>query len=156
MHVRRAVPRDAETIARQSLEAAREDGTAAGFGVEQIRNHAFGQSAIVEIMVAEQAGKLIGHTVTYRGYDIRAGQPNLVLTALYVAPEARRAGLARLLISAVAQRAREQGCRRIHITAGLDNSVAHRFYAAIGAKEERAAAFMLAADAIEWLAAESL
>ena len=60
------------------------------------------------------------------------------------------------MISAVAQRAREQGCRRIHITTGLDNSVAHRFYAAIGAKEERTAAYMLAADAIEWLAAEGL
>lgn len=156
VRVRRANLKDIETLARQAHEAAREDGTAYGFGPEQIRAHGFGAAPVIEILVADKGGVLVGHTVTYKGYDIRVGQPNLVLTSLYVSPEARRAGLARQLISAVAQRAREQGCRRIHIATGQDNSVAHRFYSAIGAKEEKTTAFVLAADAIEWLAAERL
>jgi GNAT superfamily N-acetyltransferase len=154
--VRRAASRDAEIIARQAQDASREDGFPfAALGADQIRAHAFGATPLLEILVAEQDHRIIGHAITYRGYDVRSAQPNLVLAALYVAPEARRGGMARQIISAVARRAREQGCRRIHITTGLDNSVAHRFYAAIGAKEERTAAFMLTADAIEWLAAES-
>ncbi len=149
--------RDAEAIARQSMEAAREDGAArSGFGPEQIRQHAFGSSPVIEIFVGEDGNRIVAHSITYRGYDLDAGQANLVLAALYVVPEARRRGVARVMMSAVAQRARERGCRRIHITTGQTNSVAHRFYAAIGAKEEQLAAFVLASDAIEWLATESL
>jgi GNAT superfamily N-acetyltransferase len=156
VRVRRASVRDIDTISKQAREAAREDGKNFGFTPDAIRSHAFGASPIVELMVAESAGAIVGHTVAYKGYDITVGQANLVLTSLYVAPEARRGGLARLLISAVSQRARETGCRRIHITTGITNEVAHRFYAAIGAKEEKNSAFVLAADAIEWLASERL
>lgn len=157
LYVRRAVIRDAEAIARQNRDAAREDGHASsGFAIEQIRMHAFGPSPVIEILVAEDQGQLIAHSITYRGYDMRAGQTNLVVAALYVAPEGRRKGVARIMMSAIARRARERGCRRIHITTGQSNEVAHRFYAAIGAKEEQQASFILAADAIEWLAAEGV
>ncbi len=154
--VRKANVRDIDTLSKQAREAAREDGTAYGFTPETIRAHAFGQAPIVEVMVAERAGAIVGHTVCHRSYDIAAGQPNMILASLYVAPEARRGGLARLLISAVSARARETGCRRVHITTGIANEVAHRFYSAIGAKEEKNSAFVLAADAIEWLASERL
>ena len=157
LRVRKAMIRDADAVARQNMEAAREDGEASsGFGPEQIRQHAFGSSPVIEILVGESGSLIVAHSITYRGYDLRAGQPNLVLASLYVAPEARRHGLARIMMSAVARRARERGCRRIHITTGQNNAVAHRFYAAIGAKEEQEAAFVLASDAIEWLATESL
>lgn len=156
LRVRRANVRDIDIVSKQARVAAQEDGTAFGFSVEAIRSHAFGAAPVVEILVADRGGTIVGHTVTYKGYDISVGQPNLILTSLYVAPEARRAGLARLLISAVSARARETGCRRIHITTGISNEVAHRFYSAIGAKEEKNSAFVLAADAIEWLASERL
>jgi GNAT superfamily N-acetyltransferase len=156
LRVRRATTRDAEAIARQNREASREDNAPAGFGVDQIKAHAFGQQAIIELLVVEQDGAVIGHSATYRGYDIRAGQPNLILAELYVDPENRRGGIARLLISAVAKRAREQGFRRVLITAGTSNAAAHKFYEAIGAREENRVAFSLATDAIEWLAAETL
>ncbi|MEJ0022014.1 MAG: GNAT family N-acetyltransferase [Alphaproteobacteria bacterium] len=71
---------------------------------EQIRMHAFGPSPMIEILVAEDQGKLLAHSITYRGYDLRAGQPNLVVAALYVAPEGRRKGLARTMMSAIARR----------------------------------------------------
>jgi GNAT superfamily N-acetyltransferase len=155
LRIRRAGIRDAEAVALQTREAAREDGDFnPGFTIEQIRLHAFGPSPMIEILVAEDQGKLLAHSITYRGYDLRAGQPNLVVAALYVAPEGRRKGLARMMMSAIARRGRERGCRRINITTGLQNAAAHQFYSAIGAKEQQTAAFVLAADAIEWLAAE--
>jgi GNAT superfamily N-acetyltransferase len=151
------VIRDAEAIAQQAREAAREDGDMnPGFTIEQIRMHAFGPSPMIEILVAEDQGKLFAHSITYRGYDLRAGAPNLVVAALYVTPEGRRKGLARTMMSAIARRGKERGCRRIHITTGLQNATAHKFYSAIGAKEQQTASFMLAADAIEWLAAEDV
>ena len=65
-------------VARQAQEAAREDGVAYGFGPEQVRAHGFGAAPVIEILVADKGGALVGHTVTYKGYDIRVGQPNLV------------------------------------------------------------------------------
>ncbi|MGE3867399.1 MAG: N-acetyltransferase family protein [Hyphomonadaceae bacterium] len=157
VQVRRATARDCEEVARQASAANREDG----FGsttltAEHIRAHAFGPGALTEILIAEDDRQPVGHAIVYRGYDVRSASPNMVLANLYVTPQARRGGVARAIITAVAQRAREQGCRRLHITTGLDNEVAHAFYAAIGAKQEQTSVFILARDALEWLATEGL
>ena len=57
-------------------------------------------------------------------------------------------------MSAIAQRARDYGARELAITTGVDNAVAQKFFAAIGARPRQAAMFMMSADGIEWLAAE--
>ena len=59
-------------------------------------------------------------------------------------------------MSTVARRARDLGARELTITTGVDNEVAQRFFAAIGAHPRQAAVFMMSADGIEWLAAEGL
>jgi GNAT superfamily N-acetyltransferase len=79
-----------------------------------------------------------------------------VLCELYVVPEQRRSGLARKMMSAVARRARDLGARELAITTGVENGVAQKFFAAVGAKRREAAVFMMSADGIEWLAAEGL
>jgi GNAT superfamily N-acetyltransferase len=79
----------------------------------------------------------------------------MVLLHLYVAPERRRDGVARELISAVAVRAKEGGVKELTITTGVENAVARCFFAAIGAREDRLARYLLSADGIEWLAAEA-
>jgi hypothetical protein len=48
------------------------------------------------------------------------------------------------------------GARELAITTGVENEVAQRFFAAIGAHPRQAAVFMMSADGIEWLAAEGL
>jgi GNAT superfamily N-acetyltransferase len=78
----------------------------------------------------------------------------MVLCALYVAPDHRRGGLARKMISVVARRARDIGARELVITTGVENETAQRFFAAVGAQRRDAAVFMLSADGIEWLAVE--
>jgi GNAT superfamily N-acetyltransferase len=156
IRVRKATVRDCDAIARMSAAASRDEGVPpSSLNADLVRAHGFGQTPLFDAFVAEGAKGLIGHAITYKGYDTRFACPTMVLAELYVEPESRRLGVARFFISAVAKRAREIGCRRIQITTGLDNAVAHRFYAAIGAQEERTKAFVLTADAIEWLAAES-
>lgn len=158
MLIRRASARDCEAIAGLAAAAAAEDGLAAGLDAERIRAHGFGQNALFEVWVAQPKvnGPLVGHAVITKSYDVRRACASIVLCELYVAPEHRRSGLARRLMSAVAQRARDLSARELMITTGVDNAVAQRFFSAIGAKRQQAAVFMMSADGIEWLAAEGL
>lgn len=158
--IRRAVPRDAEAIARLAADAAAEAGSVSALEADRIRAHAFGASPLFEAWVAQEKGgngrPIVAHAVTTRSYDIRRGCPIVVLCELYVAPSHRRGGLARKVMSAVARRARDLGARDLTITTGVDNEVAQRFFAAIGANPRQAAVFMMSADGLEWLAAEGL
>lgn len=156
--IRRAVSRDADAIAKLAAAAAAEEGGLSALEVDRIRAHAFGPNALFEAWVAQerQNAPLIAHAVITKSYDVRRGCPSIVLCELYVAPEFRRGGLARKMMSAVAQRARDLGARELTITTGVENEVAQRFFAAIGAHPRQAAVFMMSADGIEWLAAEGL
>jgi GNAT superfamily N-acetyltransferase len=156
VRIRRATVRDCEAIARMSALASKDEGVPpSSLDADLVRAHGFGQTPLFDAFVAEiNKSGLVGHAITFKGYDVRYACPTMVLAELYVVPEMRREGVARRLISELARRAREIGCRRMNITTGLENAVAHRFYAAIGAREEGTRHFLLAADAIEWLAAE--
>ncbi|MBY0564696.1 MAG: GNAT family N-acetyltransferase [Hyphomonadaceae bacterium] len=158
MLIRRAVARDADAIAKLAKAAAAEEGWPAGLDVDRVRAHGFGPTSLFEVWLAQERpnGAMIGQAVITKSYDFRRGVPSVTLCELYIAPEQRRGGLARKLMSAVAQRAREIGARELAITTGVENEVAQRFFAAVGAKPQQAAVFMMSADGIEWLAAEGL
>jgi aminoglycoside 6'-N-acetyltransferase I len=57
------------------------------------------------------------------------------LEGIYVAPEARRNGVARLLVDAVAAWSRTKGCSELASDATLDNFVSHKMHAALGFAE---------------------
>lgn len=158
MLIRRAVQKDSEAIARLAAEAAAEEGAQSSLDLDRVRAHAFGQNALFEAWIAQekQGAPVMGQAVISKSYDFRRAAPNVVLCELYVAPAARRAGLARKLMSCVARRARDLGARELAITTGVENEVAQRFFAAVGAQKREAAVFLMSADGIEWLAAESL
>lgn len=157
-HIRRAVARDADALAKLAADAAAEEGVASILDADRIKSHAFGSNALFEAWVAQEKPNtpLVGHAVITKSYDVRRACPSIVLCELYVAPQQRRSGLARKLMSVVATRARDLGARELAITTGVDNEVAQRFFAAIGAHPRQAAVFMMSADGIEWLAAEGL
>lgn len=156
MLIRRAVARDADALARLAAEAAREEGAHSVLEGDRIRAHAFGPNALFEAWVVQEKpnAPLIGHAIITKGYDVRRACPSVGLCDLYVTPAHRRGGLARKIMSAVAKRAHELGARELTITTGVNNAVAQRFFAAIGAHAQQAAVFMMSADGIEWLAAE--
>lgn len=156
MQIRRAVPRDADAIARLAAEAAAEEGGVSGLDIDRIKAHAFGSTSLFEAWVAEsdKRAPLCALAVITKSYDMRRACPTVVLAELYVAPAHRRGGLARLMMSAVARRARDLGARELMITTGVENEVAQRFFAAVGAHRRDAAVFLMSADGIDWLAAE--
>jgi GNAT superfamily N-acetyltransferase len=156
VQVRRAGSRDAETIARLVSANARETGAPSVLDVDRVRAHAFSFNPLIECFLAEvRRGEPAGHAVVCRSYDIRRAAPRLIVADLYVVPEQRRHGVARLLISAVARRANEVGAREIAITTGVEDATARRFFSAIGAHESQAAVFVMSGDGVEWLAAEN-
>ncbi|MGQ0531129.1 MAG: GNAT family N-acetyltransferase [Caulobacteraceae bacterium] len=154
--IRRAVPRDADAISKLAGRAASEEGAASGLETDRIKAHAFGSNALFEAWVAQERhnSPIVAQAIITKSYDVRRGAPNIVLCELYVVPEHRRGGLARKMMSVVARRARDLGARELAITTGVENEVAQRFFAAVGAKRREAAVFMMSADGIEWLAAE--
>lgn len=158
MQIRRAVPRDAEAIARLAAQAAAEEGGVSGLDIDRIRAHAFGQNALFEAWVAQERpnAPIEGQAVVTKSYDFRRAAPLLTLCELYVTPAQRRSGLARMLMSCIARRARDLGARELTITTGVENDVAQQFFAAVGARRRDAAFFLMSADGIEWLAAEDL
>ncbi len=158
MHIRRAIPKDSEAIAKLAHAAAKEEGAVSALEADRIRAQGFGANAHFEAWVAQERpnAPLVAHAVITKSYDFRRGVPSVVLCELYVAPEHRRTGLARKMMSVVAQRARDLSARELAITTGVGNETAQRFFEAIGAKPQQAATFMMSADGIEWLAAEGL
>src|SRR5262249_27539333 len=133
-----------------------EEGNAPGLDVERIRVHAFGNQAVFEAWVAEENRQISAHALITKGFDTRRGLPIIVLCELYVLPECRRGGLAGRMMAAIARRARDYGARDLTITTGVNNAVAQRFFAAIGADRQEAAVFQMSADGIQWLATEAL
>ena len=158
VQIRRAQPRDADAIAKLSAEAATEEGAISGLDADRIRAHAFGPNSLFEAWLAEDRTTRapVGHAVITKAYDIRRGAPMMTLCELYVTAAARRNGVARLIMSAIARRAVDIGARELAITTGVENEVAQRFFAAIGARPQQAAVFVMSADGIQWLATEGL
>ena len=67
--------------------------------------------------------------------------PVAFLEGLYVAPEARRKGIARSLVSAVSQWARGVGCTELASDASLDNESSHAVHLALGFQQTERVVF---------------
>jgi aminoglycoside 6'-N-acetyltransferase I len=75
------------------------------------------------------------------------GSPVVFLEGIYVAPHARRRGIAGQLIARVADWARSQGIRELASDAELHNTLSHAMHAALGFHEtERVVFFRLLLD----------
>lgn len=156
-HIRRAVHRDAEALAKLAAQAAAEEGGQSALDIDRIRAHAFGGNALFEAWIAEAlpVRTPIAHAVITKSYDFRRAAPLIELCELYITPQHRRMGLARQMMSAIAQRAVDFGARDLTITTGVNNAVAQKFFQAIGAEMREAAVFHMSADGIQWLATEA-
>jgi len=66
-----------------------------------------------------------------------------VMNDLYVAPQARSAGLGRSLIDACAERCRVRGVSRMDWQTAPDNARAQRLYDSLGALREEAVVYYL-------------
>ena len=84
------------------------------------------------ILVAAQAGELRGLCQLYPLFDSIQAAPIYLLSDLYVAPEARRSGIARQLMRAAEQRALADGCVGLELTTAHTNRPAQALYESLG------------------------
>jgi ribosomal protein S18 acetylase RimI-like enzyme len=85
------------------------------------------------VFLAEDAqGKAIGFVQLYPSFSSVSAARVFVLNDLFIAPEARRGSVARQLMEAAADYARQQGAIRLSLSTGKNNTAAQSLYESQG------------------------
>ena len=138
MIIRPALPADAQSIfdLTRGLIEDHAPGFNAPVTVDDVRNAGFGDDPLFEAIVAERNdGSIVGCVSFFRGYAGWHGKPVAFVHLLFVRDDARKQGVARKLMAAVAAVAIARGWVRIDLYVA-DGRPAISFYRAIGMKDE--------------------
>jgi GNAT superfamily N-acetyltransferase len=154
--VREATADDAETIAALAHALSLEEGCPApGLQAEDVRAEGFRGNARFRALIAEQHGRPVGYALFFPSYDTDHAARGFYLQDLYVVPEARRQGVGRALMAALARACRADGGCYVFWNALPRNRAGLAFYRAIGAREEEILTLSLQPDALRRLAEET-
>ena len=93
-------------------------------------------------LVAEEDDQVIGYLLYHFGYDSDGAFSNLHVADLYVDSQARKKGVGKALMRAVAGIAREAGAREIIWSVYHTNDLATAFYERLGARRLTQVFFM--------------
>ena len=100
----------------------------------RMREHLFGPQPFAEVLLAEEAGGVVGFALFFPNFSTFLGRPGIYLEDIFVLPEHRGKGHGKALLRSIAQLAVERGCGRLE-WAVLDwNEPAIAFYRSLGAK----------------------
>ena len=86
------------------------------------------------ILVAEDAGKILGFVQLFPSFTSLETERLWVLNDLYVSPEGRGRGLGRALMNAAREHAVKTGAKRLTLETMDDNRVAWSLYESLGYK----------------------
>lgn len=154
--MRRAGPSDAEALAAlgRALNAQQGDLTAY-FTAEAVRRDGFGAEPRFEAWIAELDGRAVGYAlVVPAAYETGYAKAGVYVQDLFVAPEARRRGVGRALMAAVAAETRRRGLEFMWWASRVWNTEAHAFFRTIATAEEPVVAFAVFGEAFAKLADE--
>jgi GNAT superfamily N-acetyltransferase len=96
-----------------------------------VRRDAFGANRRFEVLLAEIDRKPVGFALFFPNYSTWEGKSGLYIEDIFVEESARKSGIGRKLIAAVAKIAQSRGCARIDL-AVLDWNPARGFYHRLG------------------------
>jgi GNAT superfamily N-acetyltransferase len=153
--IRSATPADTPTIARLIRALADYEKLAheVVFDERRLHEHLFGARPSAEVLLAEEAGSMVGFALFFHSYSTFLGRPGLYLEDLFVLPEHRGKGLGKALLAALARLAVERGCGRLEWSVLSWNEPALRFYQALGATPMNEwTIYRLSGDALQGLA----
>jgi ribosomal protein S18 acetylase RimI-like enzyme len=135
--VRRAIAQDAATLVELAALLTREDtGAASRLRSRDLLEHCFGERPLFEALVGEEEGRLLGYASFYPAYDTQYAAKGFYLQDLYVRREARRRGVGRALMAAVARACLDAGGSYMSWHAQPSNRAGRAFYRALGARSE--------------------
>ncbi len=100
-------------------------------GEELARRHARLDVPGNRAWVCESDGELVGWLHAQERPSLTT-DATVEITALVVAPAARRRGCGRALMQAAERWAKERGCVAVALRSGVDRDQAHRFYERLG------------------------
>jgi GNAT superfamily N-acetyltransferase len=99
----------------------------------RLHQHLFGPHPFAEVLLAEEAGTVVGFALFFSNYSTFLSQPGLYLEDLFVEPEHRGKGHGKALLIALARLALARGCGRLEWAVLNWNEPALRFYRHLGA-----------------------
>jgi GNAT superfamily N-acetyltransferase len=155
IRVRQARPEDAAAISTHALALGEdEDVPGRALTPEAVLRDAFGPQPRFFAVVAEMGWRVVGYALATPSYESNWAASGLYVGDIYVAPDARRCGVGRMLVGALAAEATRRNLTFLWWTSKPQNAGAHAFYASLGATNENVRAHALFGDAFEQLAAD--
>jgi GNAT superfamily N-acetyltransferase len=134
--VRAMRPQDAADIVAMARElAAAVDDPEPRLTQAGLLRDGTGPERWFDCLVAELAGHLVAYALVCKGYEAHTAKRRLWLGDFYVRPDARRGGVGRALMTAVARHARELGCNAVYWELWRLNHTGEAFYRSLGADE---------------------
>ncbi len=100
---------------------------------QTLHPHLFGERPVVEAVVAEVAGCVVGFALFFTNFSTFLAKPGLYLEDLYVQPAHRSAGIGKALLEHLGALAVERGHGRFEWSVLDWNENAIRFYERMGA-----------------------
>jgi len=134
--IRPATPADVPTVARLIRDLAEYERLSHAVVLDEarLRDHLFGPRPYCEVLLAEEAGTVVGFALFFHNYSTFLAKPGIYLEDLFVDPTYRGRGHGKALFAALARLAVERGCGRLE-WAVLDwNEPSIDFYRRQGAR----------------------
>jgi ribosomal protein S18 acetylase RimI-like enzyme len=152
--IREATADDAATVVSLVHAFEREDGKSdARLTVGDVLAEGFAARPRFRVLLAEEAGQVLGYALFYPSYDSEHAARGMYLQDLFVRPAARGRGIGRALMVAVARACEADGGCYLFWNAHEENHAGRAFYQRLGAREERVVTLSLQPDALRRLAA---
>jgi ribosomal protein S18 acetylase RimI-like enzyme len=153
--LRAARPEDGAAVAEMCAALSRhEGGPAPALTAAAFRGDGFGPDPRFSCVIAEQAGRPAGYAMYLGDYDTDLMCHSTYLADLYVDTAARRCGIGRALMAAVARITGERGGRTLHWNVLRSNAPARAFYATLGREVPDAVVCSVEGESFAALAAE--
>ncbi len=142
----------ASVVSLAAALSAHEGAPPPPLSADDLERWAFGARPRLTGLIAERGDRIVGYALYHDGFHIGHGRPGTFLMDLFVLPNARRKGVAKALLAAVARRTVDDEGSWIVWQAQPGNVEALAFYQAIGGRRYAAADFELAGDALSRVA----
>ncbi len=101
---------------------------------DKLRAHLFGERPFAEVILAEDAGVIVGFALFFHNFSTFLGKPGIYLEDLFVRPEHRGAGHGKALLAQLARLAIERNCGRLEWSVLDWNGPSIAFYRSLGAR----------------------
>jgi GNAT superfamily N-acetyltransferase len=133
--IRTANPDDLSAICRliHGLAVYERLAHAVDFDERQLGGYLFGPRPYAEVLIAEDAGSVVGFALFFHNFSTFRGKPGIYLEDLFVEPEYRGRGHGKALLLELARLSVERGCNRLEWAVLNWNEPAIGFYRKLGA-----------------------